>query len=190
MSTVLFFGSFNPFHNAHYKIARFVIENQLADNLWFIVSPHNPLKDTDILIDSNHRLKMLNLIVNKHSEFQVCDIEYHLSLPSFTVNTLKKLKELYPQINFDILIGSDSLDQIHLWKDYRFILEHYKLLVFPRQNNYKIPQQYCQYNIILLNTDVITLSSTFIREKAKKKEDISELIPECIYKYMKINSLM
>lgn len=175
MNIALFFGSFNPIHNGHIHIANHILENMICNEVWFVVSPHNPLKEDKSLLDENLRLKLTSKVINNLNNMSVCDIEFSLSRPSYTYNTLKQLKEKYPEHNFHLIIGGDNLDIFNRWRDYNKILDEFKLIVYPRKGSSKLNLSHP--NIIKLNAVLKDLSSTEVRELIKKDKNISTLVP-------------
>jgi nicotinate-nucleotide adenylyltransferase len=131
----LYFGSFNPIHVGHLIIADYFSQQNLFDEVWLVVSPHNPLKDPSDLASVDHRLEMARSATADHSALKVCDIETRLPSPSFTVNTMKALQEQYPEVQWSVIIGEDSLVHFDKWKDYQWLMETFSFFVFPRHNS-------------------------------------------------------
>ncbi|MDR1653487.1 MAG: nicotinate-nucleotide adenylyltransferase [Prevotellaceae bacterium] len=160
----LYFGSFNPVHNGHIGLANHVINSGLSDELWFVVSPQNPLKQQTDLLDENLRLEMLRLAIGSNLLLQVSDIEFFMPKPSYTVNTLQALQIKYPDVQFFLLIGSDNALVFNKWKDYTTILRTVKILVYPRTNfdsahlKHTFPQMQ-----LLKQAPIFDISSTQIR---------------------------
>ena len=132
MKTGLFFGSFNPIHNGHMLLANYMLSFTDLERLWFVVSPHNPLKEKSSLLANNHRLELVKLAIGVNNKMKASNIEFKLTQPSYTVNTLAHLQEKFPQNTFVLIMGSDNLQSFHKWKNYEHILEHYELYVYPR----------------------------------------------------------
>jgi len=189
MKTGLFFGSFNPIHLGHLMIAGYMLEFTDIDELWFVVSPHNPLKEKSELANDSHRLEMVKLAIKEFSpEIQVCDIEMSLPKPSYTVNTLKVLKEKYPEKEFVVIMGSDSMDTIEKWKDYKTLLEENTIYVYPRLGS-DIHQIEKKYSVTIINAPVIEISSTFIRNSMKDSRSMKCFLPEKVFEYLQNNSI-
>lgn len=187
MKTGLFFGTFNPVHIGHLIIAQYFLDHTDLDNIRFIVSPLNPLKDKNSLIAAKDRLEMVKLAIMDNPKFHLSNIEFHLPLPSYTVQTLKELKNLEPEVNFVILMGSDSLSSIEKWKDYRFILENYTIYVYPRNSDsFSFDQEFIrQYpDIILFNAPLIEISGTLIRNNLKENKSIRYLTNPQVVNYL------
>jgi nicotinate-nucleotide adenylyltransferase len=179
----LFFGSFNPIHIGHMAIANYMVEFTDMDQLWFVVSPQNPLKEKKNLLGQNQRLYMVNAAVEDFPKFMSSNIEFDLPQPSYTVNTLAHLKEKYPEHKFSLIIGQDNLGTFHKWKNYEEILKHHKLFVYPRPNCGKT--EFDQHpNVVLTEAPVMDISSTFIREAIKNKKDVRFFLPEKAWEYV------
>lgn len=130
----LFFGSFNPIHIGHLIMAEYFVENTDLKEVWFVVSPNNPLKKKESLLNERQRLYMVNLAVEDDARFRSCDIEFHLPIPSYTSHTLVHLQEKYPDKEFALIMGEDNLQNIDKWKNYQFILDNFSIYVYPRPN--------------------------------------------------------
>ncbi len=179
--TALFFGSFNPVHIGHLVLGNYIAEFTDVDEVRFIVSPHNPLKDESELLDDSTRLEMLRRSLSGYPEFSVSDIEFLLSKPSFTFQTLSVLSEQEPDTQFILVIGGDNVDLFHQWKNYEWIMENYPIFVYPRLgSSNQIPGNYS--NMTLINAPVIEISSTFIRQSIRAGKDIRFFLPEAAYK--------
>ncbi len=182
----LFFGSFNPIHFGHLIIANYIVENHFADKIWFVVSPHNPLKNSNELLDDDDRLALVRLAIKGNIKFKASDVEFSLSKPSFTINTLNYLKQKHNDKDFILIIGEDNLDCFEKWKDYQEIINNNRILVYPRPdintNNFS------QINTIQrINAPQIEISSTMIRELIKENKSIQYLLPESVRKEIEKN---
>ena len=183
----LFFGSFNPIHLGHLIIANYILENTDINQIWFIVSPQNPLKNTNDLLDVTIRLKLVKLAIKNNNKFKASDIEFKLSKPSYTINTLKYLKSKHKTKDFVLIVGEDNLDSFEKWKDYREILNDYELYVYPRTNS-KANKNLNFQNIHKINAPLIEISSTYIRENIKLNKSIRYLLPEVVRKEIEKNN--
>lgn len=183
----LFFGSFNPIHLGHLIIANYILENTDLNKIWFIVSPQNPLKNTNDLLDDTIRLKLVRLAIKSNNKFKASDIEFKLSKPSYTINTLKYLKSKHKTKDFVLIVGEDNLDSFEKWKDYREILNDYELYVYPRTNS-KANKNLNFQNIHKINAPLIEISSTYIRENIKLNKSIRYLLPEVVRKEIEKNN--
>ncbi len=169
--TGLFFGSFNPVHNGHLAIARYLLEKGFCREVWFVVSPQNPLKQNAELLDENKRLEILRKAIAGEPGMEVCDAEFRLPRPSYTWNTLQVLKKEYPEKSFALVIGGDNLRNFHLWRNYKEILNHYRIFVYPRPG-VEVPGTIPE-GVILVDAPLAAVSSTEIRAKIGAGEDIS-----------------
>lgn len=176
MKIGLFFGSFNPIHIGHIAIAKFMANETDLEQVWLVVSPHNPLKEKKILADEKKRFLAVKKAVGRNRKIKVSDVEFKLSQPSYTINTLELLKKKIPSHKFVLIIGSDNLVNFHHWKEYKKILKMFKLYVYPRRKSLskKDVKRIWKYpNVTFFNAPLIDISSTFIREAMKKGKDVS-----------------
>jgi len=181
--TGLFFGSFNPFHSAHLIIADYMLKFTDINEIWFVISPQNPFKQKNILLDQYQRLQLVNLAIQDNSKLKVCDIEFKLTKPSYTINTLNYIKEKYPKKQFLLIMGSDNLKTFYKWKDYRQIIKNYELYVYPRYKSDKTETLNKQIKII--DAPLTEISSSFIRDAIKNKKDVKYMLPVKVYDYIK-----
>lgn len=183
MHVGLFFGSFNPIHVGHMALANYMVEFTDMEQVWFVISPHNPLKEKASLLNQNQRLYMVNVAIEDDARFKSSTIEFDLPQPSYTINTLVHLKEKYPQHTFSLIIGQDNLESFHKWKNYEEILKKYKLYVYPRPGA-KSSELEQHPNVVLTQAPFIDISSTFIRDAIKKKKDVRHYLPEKAWQYI------
>ena len=179
----IYSGSFNPIHHGHVMLANYLVEFSDLDELWFVVSPQNPLKKKDELLEDAERLKLVQLAVGDDPRFRVSDIEMHLTRPSYTINTLTALSEQYPDDRFVFICGMDSLQNLHHWREYQRILDNYELLVFPREG-YDGGELIHHSSVTILKTPILEISSTFIRQSIKEGRDVRHFIPERAFRYL------
>lgn len=172
----LYFGSFNPIHIGHLLIARYVLNEQLAQKVWFVVSPQNPLKQSNTLLNEHQRLHLVSMAIEKEPDMKASNIEFSLPRPSYTIDTLTYLKEKYPQYKFSIIMGGDSYSNLPRWKNYEKIIEEYTLLVYPRKD--MITAAYDKGNTIFMQAPMLEISSTEIRKLIKNKKSIRFMVPE------------
>lgn len=180
--TGLFFGSFNPIHNGHLMLAKYILNEYDLDEIWFVVSPQNPLKDKKTLLDEHHRLQLVRLAIEDEPKFKASDIEFKLERPSYTINTLVHLKEKHKR-PFVLLMGADSAASLKKWKNYEAILEDYEVYVYPRQGD-DIDAILKHKNLKIINAPQIELSATYIRQAIKAKKDVRFLLSERVYDYV------
>lgn len=178
----LFFGSFNPIHVGHLVLANYMVSFTDLKQVWFVVSPHNPLKEKASLLDQNQRLHMVNLAIEDAPFFKSSDIEFKLPQPSYTINTLVHLQEKYPKHTFSLIVGEDNLSSFTKWKNHEAILKNHKLYVYPRPNT---PQTELKNHkqVVMTEAPLLEISSTFIRTALKNKKNISFFMPQKSWQY-------
>ena len=186
MKIGLYFGSFNPIHIGHLIIAAFVSDNTTIDQIWFIVSPQNPLKISSTLLNEYHRLYLVQLAIEDNLKFRCVDIEFRLPRPSFTIDTLTHLKEKYPQNDFTVIIGSDSLENIHKWKNSQLLLKHYSFVVYERPGFAKTKEFVA--NITFLKAPLLEISSTYVRAVIKAGKSAKYLVPDKVLEEIERNN--
>ncbi len=179
MQIGLYFGSFNPIHTGHLIIAEHVVSNTPLDQVWLVVSPHNPLKPSASLLNEYNRLNLVNLAIEDNEKLKVSDVEFKLPKPSYTIDTLTYLTEKHPQHSFTVIMGSDSYLNLQRWKNYEVLIRDYNFIIYERPafpvDNSTLPQ-----NFILLNAPLLEISSTFIREQVKKGNSIRYLVADAV----------
>ena len=181
MKIGLFFGSFNPIHIGHKVIASYLVDFTDLDKVMFLVSPQNPLKQKISLLDQYHRLQIIRAEIEDNSKLAVSDIEFDMPKPSYTIDTLVRLKEKYPENDYSIIMGSDNLQNFHKWKNYEQILEDYSIYIYPRPG-YEISGSHKNIHVIE-GVPQMEISSSFIRKSIKEGKDISYLMPEKAWIY-------
>jgi nicotinate-nucleotide adenylyltransferase len=190
MKIGLYFGTFNPIHVGHLIIANHMAENSDLEQIWMVVTPHNPHKEKNTLLDDYQRLHLVNLATEDYPKIKPSDIEFKLPQPNYTVNTLAHLKDKYQQHEFCLIMGEDNLNSFHKWKNYVFILENHYIYVYPRLNSGEIDVQFLNHlKIQRVSAPVIELSSTFIRESIKNNKNIRPLLPYKVWEYVDHNNL-
>ena len=159
----IFSGSFNPIHMGHLMLANYITEFTYIDEVWFVVTPHNPLKEVDDLADEKSRLQMCQIAVEGIEKFKVSEIEFSMPKPSYSIDTLDKLKKDYPESDFSLIIGADNWSNFHLWKDYKRIREENKILIYPRLGEeLKIDAEFKE-NVQICNAPILQISSTSLQ---------------------------
>ena len=183
MKTGLYFGSFNPIHNGHLMLANHLAEFGGIDDLWFVISPQNPFKQKQTLLPDYQRLELVRRAIEGYPKFKACDAEFKLPKPSYTIDTLTYLKEKYPDREFYLIMGGDNLDGFPRWKNSEQILAQHHLLVFPRKG--------CgagsladHPNVSIVETPIIEVSSTFIRESIAAGNDVRFFMPQKVWEYV------
>lgn len=182
----IFGGSFNPVHVGHMMLASYMAQYCGLDEVWLTLSPRNPLKPSDELIDDKHRLEMLQLAIAGQSAVKVCDIELSMPRPSYTIDTLRELSRIYPDYGFKLIIGSDNWLIFDRWREHEAILNEYGVIIYPRPG--------CQAVVVddravMVDAPQIELSSTFLRQGLSEGKDMGSFMPQGVYRYIKENKL-
>ena len=181
----LFFGSFNPIHVGHLIIANHMTEFSDLEEVWMVVTPHNPHKKKKTLLDDVHRLAMVRIAIEDFPNLKASNIEFDLPRPNFTINTLAVLEEKYPEINFCLIMGEDNLKSFHKWKNFELILERHSIYVYPRISKEDNKTMFsCPSKIIKIAAPIVEISSTFIRKGIKANRNIQPLLPQKVWKYL------
>ena len=185
MKIGLYFGTFNPIHVGHMIIANHMAEHSDLDQIWMVVTPHNPHKQKTTLLDDYQRLHMVTLATEDFTKIKPSDIEFKLQQPNYTVNTLAHMEEKYPMHEFALIMGEDNLNSFHKWKNYEVILNNHEIYVYPRKNSDKINEQFVAHNKIKrVDAPIIELSSTFIRDNIKSKKNVAPMLPQKVWDYI------
>lgn len=179
MKIGLFFGSFNPIHIGHLIIANTMATNTDLEQVWFVVSPQNPFKKTKSLLHEFDRLDMVERAIADNSRLKANNIEFSMLKPSYTIDTLTRLSEKYPQHTFRLIIGEDNLEQFTNWKNYDRILEYYGLYVYPRPRS-KESELKNHPNVRLVEAPLLDISATFIRDSIRANRSIRYMVPEVV----------
>jgi nicotinate-nucleotide adenylyltransferase len=183
MKTGLFFGSFNPIHIGHLIIAGYFTQFSDIKQVWFVVSPHNPLKNKETLAADHHRLNMVKLAIDDNPTLRASDIEFGLSQPSYTVNTLAYLREKYPRKEFVLIMGGDNLETFHKWKNYQDILHYHSIYVYNRPDS-NTSTFATHPKVKLFDAPLMKISSSFIRQAITEKRDIKYLVNDKVAAYI------
>lgn len=186
MKIGLFFGSFNPIHVGHLAIADVMANQTDLDQVWFIVSPQNPLKKSKSLLQAYDRLKMVDLAIADNYKFKSSNVEFSMPIPSFTADTLAFLTDGHKEHEFVLIIGEDNLVHFHKWKNYQSILDHYGLYVYPRPNVNKEKIKVSHDHIKFIDAPMMDISATFIREAIRNNHSIQYLLPEPLIDFIRL----
>jgi nicotinate-nucleotide adenylyltransferase len=178
MNVGLFFGSFNPIHNGHLIIANHIKQYEGLDAVWFIVSPQNPFKKENTLLNVNHRINLIQSSIEGEVGLSVSNIELKLPKPSYTINTLIYLTEKYPKHHFKIIIGSDGFQNIDKWKNAQEIISNYSFLVYVRPGFENVDHQFADFKNV--DAPLLNISSTLIRNLIKNRKSIRYLVPDVV----------
>jgi nicotinate-nucleotide adenylyltransferase len=185
MKIGLYFGSFNPIHIGHLVIANHLAEHSDLNQIWFIVTPHNPFKKKSSLLDNHQRLEMVYRATKDYTKLKPSDIEFNLPQPNYTINTLVHLQEKYPEHEFSLIMGEDNLKSFHRWKNHELILENHHIYVYPRISKNKIETQFDNHKKIhFIDAPIMELSSTFIRNSIEEGKNIKPMLPEFVWEYL------
>ena len=182
MKIGLFFGSFNPMHIGHKIIASYIAEFSGLGKVIFVVSPENPLKQKKTLLDQNHRLQIIKAEMEDNPKLAVSDIEFSMPQPSYTIDTLVRLKEDYSENTYALIMGADSLQNFHKWKNYEQILEDHSIYVYSRPG-IEINRKHQNIHIVD-GVPQMEISASFIRDSIKEGKEVSYLIPEKAWQYI------
>lgn len=181
----LYFGTFNPIHVGHLIIANHMVENSDLDEIWMVVTPHNPFKKKSSLLDNHHRFEMVYKATEHFDKIKPSDIEFNLPQPNYTVSTLAHISEKYPKHQFSLIMGEDNLKSFHKWKNYETILAHHNVYVYPRISEGKVETQFDNHKKIhLVDAPIVEISSTMIRNGIKNKKNIRPLLSDAVWQYV------
>ena len=188
MKIGLFFGSFNPIHTGHLIIASYMANYTTLNQVWLVVSPHNPLKNKSGLANMYDRLEMAKLATENADHIKVSDVEFKLAQPSYTVDTLTYLKDKHPEHEFVLIMGSDNLTSLKKWKNYEIILRDYEIFVYPRQG-FQESELSNHASINVTESPIMEISSTFVRKAIKNKKNIQYYVPDKVLDFINSKSL-
>lgn len=186
--TGIFGGTFNPIHLGHLALANYLCEENWVDELWFLITPQNPFKQEQTLLDNHLRMKMVEAAIADYPRFKASDFEFTLPRPSYTITTLQKLSEAYPDREFVLIIGADNWAAFDKWKSPEEILRNHRILVYPRPG-YEINPHELPAQVKAVNTPLLEISSTFIRESIASGKDIRYFLHPEVYRFIKQHQL-
>lgn len=187
----LFFGTFNPIHVGHLIMANYIVSATSLDEVWFVVTPHNPHKKKASLLADHHRLAMVKEAIENNIHLRASDVEFNLPQPNYTVNTLAHLRERYEDKEFVLIMGEDNLRSFHKWKNYEEILKHHGIVVYPRvhvsneEDTNKVIEELDNHDrIVLCDAPIMNISATFIRNAIKDGLDVRYMLTDPVFKYV------
>jgi nicotinate-nucleotide adenylyltransferase len=181
----LYFGSFNPIHTGHLIIANHVLGHSDVDKIWFVLSPHNPLKESHSLLNEYDRLHLVELAIADNPKFRASNVEFHLPKPSYTIDTLTYLTEKFPLERFTVIMGGDSYQNIHRWKNYEQLTARYDLVIYNRPGfTVTLPEG---ARATVVDAPLLEISSTFIRRQLREGKSARYLLPDTVWKYITDN---
>lgn len=181
----LFFGTFNPVHVGHLILANHLVEYSPLDEIWFVVTPHNPHKKKSSLLDNYHRYDMVWKLCEDYPRLKPSNIEFHLPQPNYTAHTLAHLEERYPHQDFTLIMGEDNLKSFPKWKNHDVILERCNIIVYPRYSEGEVAPSLLNHpKIQRIDAPRIEISSTFIRKAIKEGKDVRPMLPVSVWRYI------
>ena len=181
----LFFGSFNPIHIGHWILANYIVEYTDLDELWFVVSPQNPLKSKKSLLHDHDRYDMVEMAIKNYPKMRVSDIEFSMPRPSYTIDSLTYLRERYPEYTFGLIMGEDNLVSLPKWKNYETLIKNHQIIVYPRVLSQDADKEIITHeNICKINAPIIELSATEIRKMIREKKNVRPMLPPEVFEYI------
>ena len=179
----LFFGSFNPVHVGHMIIANYMATQTDLEEVWMVVSPHNPLKPKKTLARDHDRLHLVRLAIGDNPRLKASDVEFGLPQPSYTVDTLSYLKEKYPNRQFALIMGGDNLATLHKWKNYELLLRDHEIFVYQRPSH-DLGELQQHPSIKIVEAPLMQISASYIRRCLKAGQSVQYLVPDAVYRYL------
>lgn len=188
MKVGLFFGTFNPIHIGHLILAQYFLEHTDLNEVWFVVTPHNPHKKKSTLLDDRTRLYLTELAIHDYPGLRAIDDEFHLPQPNYTTVTLAHLRDKHPQKEFVLIMGMDNLSGFTKWRNWENILENHELYVYPRPGFDRGAFENHE-RVHTVDAPQIELSATFIRQAIKAGKRIDFMLPPKVLEYVLHNGL-
>ena len=180
----LFFGSFNPIHTGHLIIAEYMAGQPEMDQVWLVVSPHNPLKARATLANDFDRFHMVQLAIDDNPKLRASNIEFSLPKPSYTIDTMAYLHEKYPEHTFSLIMGSDNLESIHKWKNFNLLLSRYTIHIYNRPGTETKTAPAEAADVRFHDVPLLEISSTFIRQRIAEGLSIRYMVPDSVYQFL------
>lgn len=176
MNIGLYFGSFNPIHIGHLIVGNHVANHTDMQQVWYVISPQNPLKPSASLLNEYHRLHLVRLAIEEEPKLKASDVEFKLPRPSYTIDTLTYLREKYPQHQFSIIIGSDSFQNLPKWKNFELLVKEYPFIIYKRPG-FEINETW-NARVTILDAPMLDISATAIRNNIREGKSIRYLVEE------------
>jgi nicotinate-nucleotide adenylyltransferase len=181
----LYFGTFNPIHIGHLIIANYMVENSDLDEIWMVVTPHNPFKKKSSLLDNHHRFELVYKATENYPKLKPSDIEFKLPQPNYTINTLAHISETYQDKEFCLIMGEDNLKSFHKWKNFETIIEGHHIYVYPRVSDGTVATQFDTHpKIHKVDAPIVQISSTLIRNGIRDGKNIEPMLPKEVWSYI------
>ena len=185
--TGIFGGSFNPIHKGHISLAQQLRKRAGLDEVWLMVSPQNPLKQSADLLDDKLRMEMARKALVGVEGIVASDYEMHLPKPSYTWNTLQQLSKDYPDREFVLLMGGDNWERFDQWYRHEDILTNYQIVVYPRKDT-EVPDPFVP-SVCIVEAELLDISSTEIRQRIREGKGIRRMVPGVVADFIKENKL-
>ena len=179
----IYSGSFNQIHIGHLALANYLCEFEGLDEVWFLVTPHNPLKAQEGLMEDNLRLQLVKAAVAEYPRFRASDFEFHLPKPSYTIHTLEALKQKYPDMVFTLIVGADNWVCFDRWFEAKRIVDEFSLMIYPRPG-YAVERESLPPHVTLVDAPNIEVSSTFIRQAMAEGRDVRYFLHPAVYRLL------
>ena len=188
----LFFGTFNPIHVGHLILAEYMLNYGELDRVLFVITPHNPFKQKSTLLPDRERLHLAYLALEDQLNMQPSDIEFGLPQPNYTAQTMAYLREKHPEANFTLIMGEDNLRSLHKWQNYESIVDHHRILVYPRvggdyEGTIEEAQKYP--NVAVVDAPRMEISASMIRQSFKDRKPLQNLLPKAVFEYIEGSNL-
>ncbi|MCY7293014.1 MAG: nicotinate-nucleotide adenylyltransferase [Ferruginibacter sp.] len=185
MKVGLYFGSFNPIHIGHLIVANHIVNNAEVDEVWFVVSPQNPLKESSSLLNEQHRYSLVKIAIEDEKKLKASNVEFSMPKPSYTIDTLIYLSEKFKQHHFTLIIGSDSYLNFEKWKNYKQIILNYNILIYPRPS-FQIKEN-LPSSVKIVEAPLLEISSTQIRKHIKNNKSIRYMVTDKVLEQIELN---